>query len=79
VPDAVGFRETGTGSTMSFVLKPWQLLVMIVAGWINRQQQEVIEYLRTENQILKEAHPAQRRPAPTPGGQRQNPRPQGAR
>ena len=41
---------------MSFVLQPWQLLVMIVAGWINRQQQEVIEYLRTENQILKESH-----------------------
>jgi transposase InsO family protein len=43
-------------STMSFVLQPWQLLVMSVAGWINRQQQEVIEYLRTENQILREAH-----------------------
>jgi hypothetical protein len=41
---------------MSFVLKPWQLLVMIGAGWINRQQQEVIQYLRTENQVLKEAH-----------------------
>ena len=27
---------------------------MILAGWINREQQEVIEYLRTENQVLKE-------------------------
>jgi len=26
----------------------------ILAGWINRHQQEVIEYLRTENQVLKE-------------------------
>src|ERR1700722_2754411 len=39
---------------MHFVLQPWQLLLAILAGWIHRQQQEVIEYLRTENQILKE-------------------------
>jgi hypothetical protein len=40
--------------TMNFVLQLWQLLLAILAGWSNRQQQEVIEYLRTENQILKE-------------------------
>ena len=39
---------------MSFILQPWKLLVLILAGCINRQQQEVIEYLRTENQVLKE-------------------------
>ncbi|MCB9920884.1 MAG: DDE-type integrase/transposase/recombinase [Planctomycetaceae bacterium] len=39
---------------MTFVLQPWQLYLVIVAGWIHCQQQEVIEYLRTENQILKE-------------------------
>ena len=39
---------------MNFVLQPWLLLLAILAGWINRQQQEVIEYLRTENQVLKE-------------------------
>lgn len=39
---------------MNFVLQPWQLLVLFLASWINRQQQEVIEYLRTENQVLKE-------------------------
>jgi len=42
------------GATMGFVLQPWQLLFMILAGWVNRQQQEVIEYLRTENQVLRE-------------------------
>ena len=26
---------------------------MASAGWMNRQQQQVIEYLRTENQILR--------------------------
>ena len=47
---------------MNFVLQPWQLLLVVLAGWINRQQQEVIEYLRTENQILKEAHGKKRIP-----------------
>ena len=32
----------------------WQLDMVILSGWMNRQQQEVIEYLRTENQVLKE-------------------------
>ncbi len=41
---------------MSFVLHPWQLLLIGLAGWANRQQQEVIEYLQTENQVLKETH-----------------------
>jgi putative transposase len=39
---------------MSFILQPWQLLLIILAGWINQQQQEVIEYLRAENHVLKE-------------------------
>jgi hypothetical protein len=39
---------------MSLVLQPWQLLAFILAGWTNSQQQQVIEYLRTENQILRE-------------------------
>ena len=41
---------------MNFVLKPWQLWVVALAGWINQQQQEVIEYLQTENGVLKETH-----------------------
>ncbi len=44
---------------MSFILQPWQLFVAIIAGWIHRQQQEAIEYLRTENRVLIE--PAQER------------------
>ena len=39
---------------MSFVLHPWQFYVLILAGWINREQQQVINYLRTENQVLRE-------------------------
>jgi len=35
-------------------IKPWTFFAVAVAGWMNRQQQQVIEYLRTENQILRE-------------------------
>ncbi|MCG8584017.1 MAG: hypothetical protein MI757_04815 [Pirellulales bacterium] len=39
---------------MQFVLQPWQLYFLILSGWVNRQQQDVIAYLRTENQVLRE-------------------------
>ena len=35
-------------------LQPWQLLLLVLAGWVNRQQQDAIAYLRTENRILRE-------------------------
>jgi putative transposase len=34
--------------------KPWTFFMVAIAGWMNRQQQETIEYLRTENRILRE-------------------------
>ena len=40
--------------TMRFVLQPWQLLLSIVAGWINDEQQKIIEYQRTVIQVLRE-------------------------
>ena|SRR5438876_12185688 len=39
---------------MKFVLKPWHLLAGIVAGYANRELQQIIDYLRTENAILRE-------------------------
>jgi putative transposase len=39
---------------MKSLLEPWHLLLLVLAGWINHRQQDAIEYLRTENQILKE-------------------------
>jgi len=35
-------------------LQPWQLLLVILAGWVNRRQQDAIAYLWTENRILRE-------------------------
>ena len=31
-----------------------QFLVLVMAGWVNRQQQEVIEYVKEENRVLRE-------------------------
>jgi len=39
---------------MNFILQPWQLLLIVLASWVNRQQQEMIEYLQTENRVLIE-------------------------
>jgi len=39
---------------MKFALHPWQLLLLILAGWINYREQEIIEYLRAENRVLRE-------------------------
>jgi putative transposase len=39
---------------LEFILKPWHLIVICVAAWVNREQQEIIEHLRTENQVLRE-------------------------
>ena len=39
---------------MGFILHPWQLLLVILAGWVNQQQQQIIEFQRTEIKVLKE-------------------------
>ena len=39
---------------MESQLQPGHLLLLILAGWINRRQQDAVECLLTENQILRE-------------------------
>lgn len=34
--------------------RPWTMLLMMLAGWINSHQQDVIEFLKEENKILRE-------------------------
>ena len=34
--------------------RPWTMLLMMLAGWLNRHHQDVIEYLKEENKILRE-------------------------
>jgi len=34
--------------------KPHTMLMVMLAGWINRHQQDMIEYLKAKNKILRE-------------------------
>ena len=52
--------EFSIRSLYGFTLFPWPLCFLILAGWVNRQQQLVLEYLRTENQVLREKRGKQR-------------------
>ncbi len=37
-----------------------QFLISILAGWLNRGQQDIIEYLQEENRVLREQLGAKR-------------------
>jgi hypothetical protein len=41
-------------AAMSSLLQPLHLLLMLFAGWVNRHQLDVIDYLQEENRVLKE-------------------------
>jgi putative transposase len=45
---------------MSSLLQPVQMLLLMFAGWVNRHQLDVIEYLHEENRVLKELIGARR-------------------
>ena len=44
----------GVPSNLNPIFHPWQIVLLIFAGWVNRQQQDVIHYLKTENRVLGE-------------------------
>ena len=39
---------------MDTVILPWQLMLLSLVGWLNRNQQSVINYKKGENWTLKE-------------------------
>ena len=39
---------------MTKSLDPFRFLLMAVAGWMNQQQMELIDYLREENRVMRE-------------------------
>ena len=45
---------------MRLAIDPFRLLLISLAGWLNQQQQDVIDYLQEENRVLRRQ----------PGGQR---------
>jgi hypothetical protein len=42
------------------LLQPFQFLLVALAGWMNEHQREVIDYLQTENRVLREQLGARR-------------------
>ena len=44
-------RGRYTRLAMSPLLLPLRLVVLVVAGWVNRHQLDVIEYLQEENRV----------------------------
>jgi hypothetical protein len=38
----------------SLTPQPLQFLLVALAGWVNQQQRDVIDYLREENRVLRE-------------------------
>jgi hypothetical protein len=39
---------------MPRILDPFRFVLMVVAGWMNERQLQVIDYLREENRVLRE-------------------------
>src|SRR5215469_530585 len=45
---------------MCLAMDPFRLLLISLAGWLNQQQQDVIDYLQEENRVLREQLGGQR-------------------
>ncbi len=43
------------GSTVSFILQPWQLFFMILTSWVHREQQKIIEFYQPELKAVMKA------------------------
>ena len=46
--------------TMSFILHPWQFYVVCLAGWINREQQRIIEFYQAELKAVMDTQGSKR-------------------
>ncbi len=45
---------------MTNIIQPFHLLVIALGGWLNRHQQDIIDYLIEENRVLKDQLEGQR-------------------
>src|SRR5262249_29348413 len=53
-------RRLGHACAMDSLPPPLAFLVLVFAGWVNRQQQAVIDYLLEENRVLRAARGSRR-------------------
>src|SRR5262247_1181398 len=47
-------------ATMPWLSHPLQFVLVALAGWLNQQQRDVIDYLQEENRVLREQIGARR-------------------
>jgi hypothetical protein len=40
---------------MSFILQPWQVLLVILSAWVHREQQKIIEFYQVEPEAMMKA------------------------
>ena len=40
---------------MNFILQPWQLLVAVLAGWVDHEQQKIIQFYQADVKAMMEA------------------------
>jgi len=40
---------------MSFILQPWQVLLVILSAWVHREQQKIIEFYQVELEAMMKA------------------------
>ena len=54
-PRAVGFTIVWPEGVIFRPMMTYhvQFLLLVLAGWVNRQQQDVIDYLQEENRVLR--------------------------
>jgi len=41
---------------MSFILQPWQLFFLILSGWVNRHQEQMLDFYVSQTKALLESH-----------------------
>jgi hypothetical protein len=47
-------RDLGAVGSPKMPVAPLQFLLLVFAGWVNRSQLEIIEFLQEENRVLRE-------------------------
>ena len=40
---------------MTFILQPWQLFFLVLSGWVNRHQQQMIDFYVSHTEALLES------------------------
>ena len=47
-------RDLGAVGSPKMSVAPLQFLLLVFAGWVNRRQLEIVEFLQEENRVLRE-------------------------